>query len=189
MKRAGLALVALAFVAGGCQDSGGGGTEAAPTSATGTELGETDTTGTVTTPTTSTVVAPPPVTHRQFVRRLDHICRVFNRKIDRFNKRNADVFASGDYEDVANALALTKRRLDPPWNRQLARLEVPPKDERSFRRYRALTQRLDELERRRIRALRRHDDDEIGRIVGLSDRARDQRTNVAIDMGLHVCGG
>lgn len=189
MKRAAVALVALACLAAGCQGSGGGATEAAPTSPTGTEVGETDTTGTMTTPTTSTVTVPPPVTHKQFVRRLDHICRVFNRNVERFNKRFADIFNSTtDYEGVADALALMSRRLDPGWHRQIDRLDVPPKDERGFRRYIALVDRMDELERRKIRALRRHDDDELDRVNGLTDRARDQRTNVAIDIGLHVCG-
>jgi hypothetical protein len=33
--------------------------------------------------TTSTVATPPPLTHREFVRRLDHLCKVGNRAVDR----------------------------------------------------------------------------------------------------------
>jgi hypothetical protein len=164
-------LAALALVMAGCMGNKAGSNSTADT----------------TTSSTTTTAAPRPVTHRQFVKRLDRLCGQYGRKVDRLNKRYADVYASGDYAAIADAYGQGKK-LDAPWRSALGSLKVPPKDERRFRRYVALVYRIEGLFDREIRAYRHHDDAEIARFEGLITQARNQRTNLAVDMGLQVCG-
>ena len=186
---AALTTTALSLAAAGCMgdESGGDATVVVPP---GTEVAETaaaDTGMTDTGATETAVPEPPPVTHAQFIRRLDRICRRFNRKVDRVNDQYADAFAAGDYEASAEAYK-NVQRLVPGWQVQVAALEVPPEDVGRFGRYLLFVDRLDGFYRRMIRALRQHDDEEIARLDALSERARNQRTNVAVDLGLRVCG-
>jgi hypothetical protein len=181
VKRLVLILSALSFAAAGCMgDSGSGG--ATTVAGPGTAAGETDAgaTGTGASETGTTETTPsPPITHKQFVRKLDGICRKFNRKVDKINRRYADAFAARDYEKSAEAYEKAER-LIPGWNAALDNLEVPPEDERLFRRYMVFVNRIDGIARRQIRAFRQHDEAELNRLFLLSDRTRDKRTNVAI---------
>src|SRR6266508_4573273 len=136
MTRTGIMLAALALVIAGCMGSGKGGSKS---------------TAETTTDSTTTIAAPPPVTHRQFVKRLDRLCRRYNRKLDRLNKRYADVFDSTDYAAIASAYRRAER-LKAPWRSDVKSLQVPPRDEHRFRRYLALVDRIDGLFHREIRA-------------------------------------
>lgn len=188
MKRLVLILFVLSLAAAGCMGDASGGdatvvgpeTEVAETAAADTGVADTGVTDTTAAP------EPPPVTHAQFIRQLDRIGCRFNRKVGKINKQYADAFAN-DYEESAEAYKKVQR-LIPRWQVQIDALEVPPEDERRFRRYLLFVDRIDGLNARTIRALRRHDDEEIARLGALADRARDQRTNVAVDLGLRVCG-
>jgi hypothetical protein len=184
MKKLILILSALSFATAGCMgdESDGGATVVGPE----TEAGETAVAETGVTETTA-APEPPPVTHAQFVRRLDSLCRRFNRKVDKINKRYADVFAARDYEGSAKGYE-KGQRLVPRWRAQVETLEVPPEDQKRFGRYLMFVERIDGLTSRQIRALRRHDDQELTRLSALAERARNQRTNVAVDLGLRECG-
>lgn len=167
-----LTLTALALVVAGCMGSGEAGNKS---------------TAETTTPATTTTAAPPPVTHRQFVKGLDFLCRRYNRKLDRFYTRHEDVMNSTDYAAIVK-LNRQARTFNAPWRSAVGRLQVPPKDKRRFRRYLALTDRMDALIQREQRFILRNDQAELARLDGLVRQARNQRTNVAVDLGLRVCG-
>jgi hypothetical protein len=65
---------------------------------------------------------------------------------------------------------------------------VPARDEANLRRYLAMSHELDIYNARYIRALRRHDDDELARLNVLSEHTRNRRTRVTARMGLRECG-
>jgi hypothetical protein len=104
-----VALSAPALLLTAC-DSGGG---FASDSAAASEAIATTTVAT----TTSLTPPPPPLTHKQFVRQLDHLCRVGNRA-------SARRFKFGDIYDTAESLdayaAKLKRanRYIRKWNRR-----------------------------------------------------------------------
>ena len=141
------------------------------------------------TPTVSVTVtaAPTPVTHRQFVKRLDRLCRIYNAKAGRFNKRYESELTSNDYAAIADLYRRAERQ-QAPWRVAVVQLEMPPSDVRRFRRYLGLTDRIDALFRRQIRALRREDVEEFNRLNALIETTRNQRTTAAVDLGLRVCG-
>ncbi len=168
-----ITVAALALVISGCMGSGKAGSNSTPET---------------TTDSTTTIAGPPPVTHRQFVKRLDGLCRLYSLKGDRLNKRYADVLRSTDYAAIADVYRRAER-IQAPWRAAVVRLEVPPNDRRRFRRYLALADRIDGLFHREIRALRRQDEAEFARIDGLITQTRNQRTTAAVDLGLQVCGG
>jgi hypothetical protein len=170
MARTGILLAALlALVVAGCM--GNGKARSTPTAETA-----------------DIAPPPPPVTHRQFVKRLDRLCRGYNRKIDRFYKRHEDVMNSTDYVAIVKLNRRVKKLLNPSWRSGLRRLQVPPKDRQRFRRYVGLVDRIDALARREQRFILRNDQTELARLDSLIAHARNQRTNVAVDMGLQVCG-
>ena len=107
--------------------------------------------------------------------------------MDKLNKRYAEVFASNDYDAAAKVYARAER-ITAPWDDAVNKLEVPPEDERRFRRYMALVDRVDGLFHREIRALRQHDAAELARLDALIAQTRNQRTKVAVDLGLKECG-
>lgn len=194
----GLAVAACAGVVG-C--SGGG--EASPrvttvtapvsTVATSTSQEEpaTSTEASAETTETATVeveVEPPTLTHRQFIRRFDQICRKGNRAIARANRRLQAAFARGDNQAAARIWAKSLRTLDPLFYRRVKALAPPPHDEQGLRRYLNLSRQIGVLETRFIRALRRDDQEEMSRLNRLIRRLSNQRTLVTSRMGLTECG-
>jgi hypothetical protein len=92
-------LMALAV---GCS---GGGDEDVPRAATATASSSSaveDVTTTTAAPTTTVDAEPPPLTHAQFVPRLDRLCKRGNRALDRFNRRYAAAIGRGDYDGAAD---------------------------------------------------------------------------------------
>ena len=171
----------MLLLATGCLGSGGPGeTNAAPT-------GSIATTTLLTTP---TVTEPVTLTHRHFVRRLDGLCRKFNKKLDRkFGAAEDAAIAANDYGRLAD-LMKRSNRLDRPFYRAVKRLgsQVPDRDARGLRRYLTFSHELDNFGNRYIRALRHSDENELGRLNVLIEHTRNQRTRVTARMGLKRCG-
>lgn len=65
---------------------------------------------------------------------------------------------------------------------------MPAEDQATFDQYVKQTRRINGYSRRLIPAVRSNDAEEIQRLTDLSDRARDQRTEAAIDLGADQCG-
>jgi hypothetical protein len=185
----GVALIAvlLALVVG-CSGDDGDLSRVATATAPSTSTID-DVTTTTETPTVTDDVAPPPLTHAMFIRRLDRICKRGNRAIDRSNKRLEAAFARGDYDAAADIWARTKKRLDPPFYAKVRALVPPSRDEVGLRRYLELSRQLDVLEVRSIRALRQGDDAERARLDNLMERLSNRRTLVTSRLGLTECGG
>jgi hypothetical protein len=180
-----LSLCVLAFLAG-CDLGGSGSTEGASTrsGSVATMTGPTGSTG------TNALVPPPRLAHRQFIHRLNRICKTLNRQLERrFGAALDAAVAANDYERLAN-LSQRARRLDRPFYsaiRELGRM-VPERDEHGLRRYLALSHQLDIFEWRYIKALRAHDDDELGRLNLLIKHGRNRRTHMMAKMGPRECG-
>ena len=145
----------------------------------------------VRTPSPSVSLSPSPtpsptpvITHRQFIRVLDSMCRKVNKRLDAINRQ----YPNPTYDQAARLWTLG-HRVSVRFFRQIKALDVPMEDMRGFERYLTLTRQLLVLQVRMIRALRAHDDDEITRLSGLIDSIRNQRTRVTSQMGLTVCGG
>jgi hypothetical protein len=174
---------ALAIAVTGC--SVGGGSSKATESQS-----EPVATTTTPAPTTTVVVESIPLTHVQFTRRLDRLCKRFNRKQDRrFGAAEDAAVAANDYEGLAN-LYERSLRAGRPFYRAVRRLgnRVPEEDAGALRRYLSLSRELDIYSLRYVRALRHHDDTELGRLNGLTEQTRNRRTRVTAKMGLRVCG-
>ena len=177
-------VVFLALAMSGCMGSGSnedaltGPIESSPTETTGTT-------------TASTPPVPPPLTHRQFIRELDHLCKVGNNLADK--KFGGDVTVQDTAESMDAYARLIERaeRFNDKFNRKNNFFGLDPalqKDERNYAKYRELSRRLDNYYARVIRAARRHDFQELVRLFALTERARNQRTKVTADMGLRFCG-
>ena len=143
-----------------------------------------------TAPITTVAEPPPPLSHGQFIKRLDRICRTSNRQIEqRFGAKEDAAIAANDYDRLADLMQQAKR-LDRPFYRAVREFgqRVPDEDERGLRRYLSLSHELDVFRARYIRALRKHDDDELARLDALYEHTRNQRTRVTARMGLKQCG-
>jgi hypothetical protein len=126
----------------------------------------------------------------QFLRQLDHLCKVGNRVSDRR-------FKFGDISDTAesmDAYAINLARANryiQRWDREhhFYKLDpAEPKDIRGYARYKRLTRQLRNFSERVVVAARHHDFQEIVRLLNLEAKTRNQRTRVTAGMGLHVCG-
>jgi hypothetical protein len=173
----------LAFSLVGCDT---GDSNSANTLSTHSDTTAATTTGATTTSTPS----PPPLTHQQFVGRLDRICRKANGLVERrFGAATEAAIEANDYEKVADLLERADR-VDRSFDADVERLSdrVPDEDARALRKYLALSDELDNYRDRFIRALRHREDEEIDRLDKLDDRARNQRTRVTAQMGLKYCG-
>lgn len=128
----------------------------------------------------------PTLTHAQFIRQLDGICRRYNKAEVRFDRRVADpVFErSGERAWEKVELRYAKRH-NPLFHAEVEALAAPPEDENGLRRYLDLTRQREVLY---VRWLREHNDAEIARLDRLIDRVRNRRTLVTSRMGLRVCG-
>jgi hypothetical protein len=121
---------------------------------------------------------------------LDGICRRSNRLLDRrFGAAEDAAIAANDYDRLAD-LMKRANRFDRPFYRAVNKLgaRVPERDEAGLRRYLRLSRQLDIFGLRYIRALRAHDDDELGRLNTLIEHTRNKRTRVTATMGLRQCG-
>jgi hypothetical protein len=104
------ALAAAALSLGGCTS---GTSNSAPSTST-----DTDSVATTSTVVTTTVAAPEPLSHREFIKRLDHVCRQFNTKLDRrFGAAEDAAIAANDYGRLAD--------LRSPRRRTAEGLDVP----------------------------------------------------------------
>jgi hypothetical protein len=134
---------------------------------------------------------PPPLTHRQFIRQLDHLCKIGNRATKR---RFEDFGAISDTAASMDAFAdwlVRVNRYVRKWDRRHGFFELNPGDEsdvRAYERYKALTKQLRIFSRREVLAARRHDFDELRRLFDLEDRVRNRRTRQTARMGLVICG-
>lgn len=151
------------------------------------------TTNEETTSTVATPPPPPPLTHREFVRRLDHLCKVGNRAVDRkFNKKFPETIY--DTPESMDAYAAVLKRANS-YVRRLDRRQHffgldpgDPEDIRNYDRYEKLTRRLANYSDREVVAAHRHDFAELSRLFGLEQRTRNHRTDLTADMGLRFCG-
>jgi hypothetical protein len=108
---------------------------------------------------------------------------------DRFGAAEEAAVAANDYEKLAD-LHKRANQLERSFYAAVRQLSerVPDRDKSGLRRYLALSHELDVFDRRVIRALRAHDDEELARLITLSERVRNQRTRVTARMGLRECG-
>jgi hypothetical protein len=179
-------LLATALV-GGC--TGGGGdaeTVVAPPESTPT----TETTSSTGTTTGEATPVEPALTHAAFIRQLDRLCRKGNRLVDRrYGGRVDAAIEANDYEGLADLLERVGR-VDRRFDRADQRLldQASPEDAKALSKYIALSEELDNYRKRYVRALRRHDDDELDRLNVVDDKARNKRTRVTAQMGLTECG-
>ena len=182
--------IAVLLLVGGC--SGDGDRVASVTAPEATTAEEAATSPeTPTEPTDTQAVEEPEeqvLTHAQFIRRLDRICRRGNRQIDRARERIDAAFTRGDYGEAARLWSRSEKRLNPPFYRAVESLAVPEEDRRDFERYLELSRQLDVIGQRYIRALRRNDEEEFARLDGISRRLANQRTLVTTRLGLVECG-
>jgi hypothetical protein len=171
----------VGLVLAGCT-GGSGGPEASSTLTASTTV--------ATTTVAEPPAPPPPLTHRVFIKGLDGICRRSNRLLDRrFGAAEDAAIAANDYDRLAD-LMKRANRFDRPFYRAVNKLgaRVPERDEAGLRRYLRLSRQLDIFGLRYIRALRAHDDDELGRLNTLIEHTRNKRTRVTATMGLRQCG-
>ncbi len=152
------------------------------------ESSATETTGTTT---VSAPPIPPPLTHRQLIHTLDHLCKVGNNLSDK--KFGGDITVSDTAESMDAYARLIERadRFNDKFNRKNNFLGLHPaleKDQRDYAKYRELSRRLDNYSARKIRAARQHDFQELLRLFALDTKTRNQRTKVTADMGLRFCG-
>jgi hypothetical protein len=170
-------------------DSGGG-----SASATSASSGETETVLPTTssgTTTTETPPPPPPLTHKQFIRRLDRLCKVGNRALDRRFKTFENLNDTTSSMDAYASWLKRGNRYIAKWDRRHGFFDLDPaepKDIRDYRRYKALTRQLRNLSERELVAARRHDFDEIVRLGPIEERIRSHRTRLTSGMGLVYCG-
>ncbi len=190
MRWAALVAGVLALTAGCSSDENAAPETTDPGTTTSTV--EPTTSGTAEGPDTTTADEPedrPPLTHAQFIRRLDRLCRRSNRQLDRSSKRIDAAFARDDYAEAARIWARSNKRLDPPFYKAVDALAVLPEDAKGLARYLALSRQIDVLEVRYIRAVRQRDEDEMSRVGRLMDRISNNRTLATSRMGLTECGG
>jgi hypothetical protein len=159
-----------------------------PTQSTPAETSTSEGTGSDTT--TAAVEEPPPLTHTQFIRRLDYLCKKGNRATDlRFNF--GDLYDTAESMDAYAHWLTRLNRFVRRWDRNHRFFKLnpgDPEDIRKYDRYKELTLRLRNFSAREITAARHHDFDEIVRLHDLDTRTRNQRTNLTADMGLRSCG-
>jgi hypothetical protein len=185
--------MAALVLSAGCTGDSGGDPTASPNTVQRAASTEEAAAPTATDTETTTESEPEPtvLTHGAFIKQLDRLCRKGNNsKAANAAERNFNAAsAANDYEGVAAALADKKyAREDKRFEKKAYALLAPPEDERAFRRYIVLSEQLDNLYIRLIRALRAHDDDEITRLGALVDKIRNKRTTVTSGVGLVECG-
>jgi hypothetical protein len=176
-----LALAALAMTS--C-DSSGSTTANATTS-------EAATSRVATTSTFATPPPPPPLTHRQFIHRLDNLCKRGNRATDRRFKSEVTVYETAESMDAYARLLRRSQRFIRRWDQTHGFFMLDPgdpKDVRDYKRYKELTRRSRNLYGRAEAAARHHDYDEIFRVLRIANQTRNQRTKLTADMGLRFCG-
>jgi hypothetical protein len=178
-----VALSASALLLTACDSGGGSASDSAAAS-------EAIATTTVATTTSLTPPPPPPLTHKQFVRQLDHLCRVGNRASARRFKFG-DIYDTAESMDAYAAKLKRANRYIRKWDRRHHFFSLnpgEPEDIRNYDRYKELTKRLRNYSEREVRAARRHSFEEIVRLLGLEEKTRNRRTSLTADMGLRFCG-
>lgn len=149
---------------------------------------------TSTTPTTSMEAPPappPPLTHRQFIRRLDHLCKVGNKATNRRFDNFGDISDTAASMDAYARWLVRVNRYVNKWDRRHHFFGLDPaeaRDIRNYRRYKALTKELRNLDAREIVAARHHQFDELVRLNSIEGRVRNRRTRLTARMGLVYCG-
>jgi hypothetical protein len=134
---------------------------------------------------------PPPLTHKQFVRRLDRLCKVGNRLTERKFGGDVDISDTAESMDAYARLVSRSNRFVQRWRHKTGFFRLnpgDPTDVRNYERYKVLTRRLRNFSIRDQRAAREHDFDELVRLSEIENRTRNQRTNLTADMGLRFCG-
>jgi hypothetical protein len=140
--------------------------------------------------TTSTAEIPSPLTHTQFIHRLDYLCKKGNRATDRRFKFG-DIYDTSESMDAYAHWLARVNRFVRRWDRNHHFFTLnpgAPEDIQKYDRYKELTLRLQNFSAREVVAARHHDFSEIVRLIDLETRTRNQRTNVTADMGLRTCG-
>lgn len=177
----GTGAVALVLSIAACDSSSG---SASPT---GSEAAVTS----IATTTSTTPPPPPPLTHKQFIQRLDRLCRIGNRASDRKFSSDVNLSDTAESMDFYARLLARANRFIRKWDRRHGFFKLAPgdpKDIRDYRSYKVLTRRLRNFSMREQVAARRHDFEEIVRLVQIENRTRNQRTRLTADMGLRYCG-
>jgi hypothetical protein len=133
---------------------------------------------------------PPPLTHRQFIRQLDRLCRIGNRAFERRFEFGTLYDTPESMDAYAVKLAKANRYIQK-WDRRHGFNSLDPgdpQDIRDYDRYKDFNRRLDNYSDRKVVAARRHEFEEIVRLINLETRSRNQRTELTADMGLRYCG-
>jgi hypothetical protein len=139
---------------------------------------------------TSSDEADPGMTHEEFVSELDAWCKAGNAEAEqRFGAAVEDASDASDYDGLADALEERQEWAAEEQERMPVQEEdLSEEDAEAFGHYLAVTARIEGLLDRFIKALRERDDDEINRLSDLVEQARNERTNLTVDMGLSECG-
>lgn len=139
---------------------------------------------------TSTEGAASEMTHEEFVSKLDAWCKAGNAEAqERWSAPVDEATESGDYQELADLLEERQEwAAEEEQELPVAEEGLSDADAESFRNYLALNDRINGLIDRYIAALRETDDTELTRLAELVDEARNERTNLAVDMGLTSCG-
>jgi hypothetical protein len=174
----GLAIAFAMFAFAGC---GGSSSPSSTTTTTTT----TTTSETTTTATTSTTVAA--LTRKEFVAKLDDICKRGNEAAAKSQEQFAKALNDGDSAKAAEALQQFERAAQP-FEAELESLDAPPADEAAFARYNAAQARIDGLIDRLIVALKTENFADATRLGTLTTTERNARTRAAIELGTEHCG-
>jgi hypothetical protein len=175
-------LVALGGLCVGCDSSGGDETSVTESSST-----LADTVGTTT---SAAPLPPPPLTHGQFIRKFDHLCKVGNRASGR-RFEFGTIYDTPESMDAFAAKLAKFNRYIRNWDRKHGFFTLDPgdpQDVRNYERYKVFWRRIANYSGREVLAARRHDFEELLRLFRLEDRTRNQRTRLTADMGLRYCG-
>jgi hypothetical protein len=177
-------LVLLLVLATACS-SGGSKSEPATSGAT------------TTAPVAATTTEPEPakLTHRQFIHKLDRLCRVGNRAIDRVSGKrfgNGPFYWDTEAQQTAYARMIRVNiRFNVRWEKRHGFLTLDPassKDAKQYRAYLDLSKQMRVLELKEARALLKHDVNEATRLDGIVTRLQNKRTRVTSSIGLQECG-
>jgi hypothetical protein len=135
--------------------------------------------------------ATSPADHREFIRTLDHFCKVGNNLSDKKFGGDITVYDTAESMDAYARLIERADRFNDKFNRKNNFFGLDPvleKDQRNYAKYRELSRRLDNYTARVIRTARHHEFEELLRLFALDKKTRNQRTKVTADMGLRFCG-
>ncbi len=139
---------------------------------------------------TATTAAGGALAHDEFLRQLSDWCKARNADLERrFTADYARAAAAGRYKEAAQILEAHQAAVQE-WEVRIPieLSQLAEDDAAAFRQYLVLTGRLDGLLVDYDQALRANAADQVQRIAGRVEKARDDWTQQAADMGLEECG-